>query len=132
MLLNRTTRKIMITELGLSYYQHCFKILDELRSSELFIKEYYQETTGTITLLAPVTFGIQYVVPVLNSFLEKIFTPLSTLISLTKKSISKKVRMTWLSACLKPLPCMNTPSFYVPFNGDYLPRPDIWKHLDRS
>jgi len=71
MLLKRTTRKIAITELGLSYYQHCFKILNELRSSELFIKEYYQETTGTIALLAPVTFGTQYVVPVLNSFLEK-------------------------------------------------------------
>ncbi len=71
LLLKRTTRKIAITELGLSYYQHCFKILNELRSSELFIKEYYQETTGTIALLAPVTFGTQYVVPVLNSFLEK-------------------------------------------------------------
>lgn len=71
MLLKRTTRKIAITELGLSYYQHCFKILNELRASELFIKEYYQETTGTIALLAPVTFGTQYVVPVLNAFLEK-------------------------------------------------------------
>jgi len=71
MLLKRTTRKIEITELGLSYYQHCFKIANELRSSEQFIKEYYQEPTGTITILAPVNFGTQYVIPALDSFLKK-------------------------------------------------------------
>ena len=59
MLLKRTTRKIEITELGLSYYQHCFKILNELRAA------------GTIKILAPVTFGKEYVVPALNAYLER-------------------------------------------------------------
>ncbi|WP_435954994.1 LysR family transcriptional regulator [Dryocola sp. BD626] len=71
MLLKRTTRKIEITELGLSYYQHCFRILNELRASERFIKEYYEEPTGTIKILAPVTFGKQYIVPALNSYLDR-------------------------------------------------------------
>jgi len=71
LLLKRTTRKITLTELGLSYYQHCFRILNELKSAELFAKEYHQESTGTLTILAPVTFGTQYVVPALNSFLKK-------------------------------------------------------------
>ncbi|WP_081653625.1 LysR family transcriptional regulator [Phytobacter massiliensis] len=71
MLLKRTTRKIEITELGLSYYQHCFKILNELRAAERFIKEYYEEPTGTIKILAPVTFGKQYVVPALNAWLGR-------------------------------------------------------------
>jgi DNA-binding transcriptional LysR family regulator len=71
MLLKRTTRKIEITELGLSYYQHCFKILNELRSAERFIRDYYEEPAGTIKILAPVTFGKEYVVPALNAYLER-------------------------------------------------------------
>lgn len=70
-LLKRTTRKIEITELGLSYYQHCFKIVNELNSSQQFIRNYYQEPTGTISILAPVTFGTTHVVPILSTFLEK-------------------------------------------------------------
>lgn len=71
MLLKRTTRKIEITEFGLGYYQHCFKILNELRAAERFVRDYYEEPTGTIKILAPVTFGKQYVVPALNSYLER-------------------------------------------------------------
>ena len=71
MLLKRTTRKIEITELGLSYYQHCFKILNELRAAERFIRDYYEEPAGTIKILAPVTFGKEYVVPALNAYLER-------------------------------------------------------------
>ncbi|MBK4716658.1 MULTISPECIES: LysR family transcriptional regulator [Tenebrionibacter/Tenebrionicola group] len=71
MLLKRTTRKIEITELGLSYYQHCFKILNELRAAERFIQEYYEEPTGTIKILAPVTFGKRYVLPTLNTYLKR-------------------------------------------------------------
>ncbi len=71
MLLKRTTRKIEITELGLSYYQHCFKILNELRAAERFIRDYYEEPTGTIKILAPVTLGKRYVLPALNAYLER-------------------------------------------------------------
>ena len=70
-LLKRTTRKIEITELGLRYYQYCVNILNELQASGRFIKEYYEEPAGTIKILAPVTFGIQYVVPALNAFLAE-------------------------------------------------------------
>ncbi|AMG68012.1 TPA: LysR family transcriptional regulator [Providencia stuartii] len=69
-LLKRTTRKIEITEFGLNYYQYCFKILNELKESESFVKGYYEKPAGTIAMLAPTTFGIQCVVPTLNSFLS--------------------------------------------------------------
>ena len=87
MLLKRTTRKIEVTELGLSYYQHCAKIASELRSSEQFIKEYYQEPAGTITILAPLNFGSQYVIPALDAFLKKTSMPISISICPIKRSI---------------------------------------------
>ena len=62
-LLKRTTRRIEITELGIGYARYCASIVSELRASETFIKEYYQQPAGTLTLLAPVTFGTQHVVP---------------------------------------------------------------------
>lgn len=71
MLLKRTTRKIEITELGLSYYPHCVKILNELRAAERFIRSYYEEPAGAIKMIAPVTFGKQYVVPALTYYLER-------------------------------------------------------------
>ncbi|EMD1658036.1 LysR family transcriptional regulator [Pluralibacter gergoviae] len=69
-LLKRTTRRIEITELGIGYARYCASIVSELRASETFIKEYYQQPAGTLTLLAPVTYGTQHVVPALSQFLK--------------------------------------------------------------
>ncbi|WP_297203122.1 LysR family transcriptional regulator [uncultured Pluralibacter sp.] len=69
-LLKRTTRKIEITGLGAEYARYCTRIVETLAESEAFIREYYRPPEGTMTLLAPVTFGTQHVVPVLSRFLK--------------------------------------------------------------
>ncbi|WP_047680888.1 MULTISPECIES: LysR family transcriptional regulator [Xenorhabdus] len=67
-LLNRTTRKIQVTEVGMNYYQYCHRILDEAKNAERFIRNFHEEPMGSLRLIAPVSFGSQCIVPVLNNF----------------------------------------------------------------
>ncbi|KOC94023.1 LysR family transcriptional regulator [Winslowiella iniecta] len=68
-LLHRTTRTIAVTEVGLSYYQYCYRILNEVKSAQRFIRNVHEEPLGNLHLVAPVTFGCQCIVPALNSFI---------------------------------------------------------------
>lgn len=67
-LLLRTTRKIVVTEVGMTWYHYCARILSEVKSADLFIRQYHEEPTGSLRVVAPVTFGCQCIVPVLNQF----------------------------------------------------------------
>ncbi|PHM31060.1 LysR family transcriptional regulator [Xenorhabdus innexi] len=67
-LLNRTTRKIQVTEVGMSYYQYCQRILNEAKNAERFIRNFHEEPMGSLRLIAPVSFGSQCIVPALNNF----------------------------------------------------------------
>jgi len=69
-LLHRTTRKIAVTDVGMSYYQYCNRILNEIKGAEHFIRHFHEEPMGNLRLIAPVTFGCQCVVPVLNNFIN--------------------------------------------------------------
>ncbi|MDX7986722.1 LysR family transcriptional regulator [Xenorhabdus sp. 12] len=68
-LLNRTTRKIQVTEVGMSYYQYCQRIFTEFQNAEHFIRNFHEEPIGSLRLIAPVSFGSQCIVPALNNFL---------------------------------------------------------------
>jgi len=67
-LLQRTTRKISVTRVGMTWYHYCARILSEVKSADLFIRQFHEEPTGSLRVVAPVTFGCQCVVPVLNQF----------------------------------------------------------------
>ncbi|KAB8310083.1 LysR family transcriptional regulator [Erwinia endophytica] len=67
-LLQRTTRKIAVTEVGMTWYHYCARILNEVKSADLFIRQFHEEPTGNLRVVAPVTFGCQCIVPVLNQF----------------------------------------------------------------
>lgn len=67
-LLERTTRRIKVTEVGMTYYHYCYRILQEVKSADLFIRQFHEEPTGSLRVAAPVTFGCQCIVPVLNQF----------------------------------------------------------------
>jgi len=67
-LLQRTTRRIQVTEVGMTYYHYCYRILHEVKSADLFIRQFHEEPTGSLRVVAPVPFGCQCIVPALNSF----------------------------------------------------------------
>lgn len=67
-LLYRTTRKVSLTEEGLTYYQHCRSILNHLDEAEFAITNLQNNPRGKIKLTAPVTYGEQKVLPLINDF----------------------------------------------------------------
>ncbi|WP_312393502.1 LysR family transcriptional regulator [Mixta calida] len=70
-LLERTTRRIAVTEVGRAWYQFCAKALQEANNADAFIRDYHQEPAGNLRLIAPVNFGRQFVLPVLNAFVAR-------------------------------------------------------------
>jgi len=69
-LLNRTTRRINLTDSGRQFYQRCTRILADLEESEQQTSDEHTELKGTIRIAAPLSFGIQHLSPLLNDFLK--------------------------------------------------------------
>jgi len=69
-LLIRTTRKINLTDDGHRFYENCLNILHLLRESEQETINQHGNLTGTIRMATPLTFGINYLSPILNEFLH--------------------------------------------------------------
>lgn len=69
-LLNRTTRKVSVTEAGQTYYQHCRHLVEGLELAEVAITEMQSEPKGILKVTAPVTYGEKFIAPLLSEFLE--------------------------------------------------------------
>lgn len=67
----RTTRKVSLTEEGRVFYQHCRGVLDGLDEAERVITNLQIKPQGKIKLTAPVTFGEQKILPLVNDFMKK-------------------------------------------------------------
>ncbi|WP_440874638.1 LysR family transcriptional regulator [Thalassotalea sp. PLHSN55] len=70
-LLYRTTRKVSLTEEGQIFYQHCRSVLDGLTAAEQSISQRGQKPQGKIKLTAPVTYGEQHILPLVNNFIKQ-------------------------------------------------------------
>lgn len=57
-LLNRTTRRISITEAGQAYYQRCLHVVSEIDEMESAIGETTTVARGTLKINAPMSFGV--------------------------------------------------------------------------
>lgn len=56
-LLNRTTRKVSLTEVGRVYYEKCGQILDDIAATENAVGEMQAHPRGLLRINAPVSFG---------------------------------------------------------------------------
>lgn len=70
-LLNRTTRRISLTENGRAYYERCLQILADLTETEEMVGTHTASPRGTLRLTAPVTFGSSHLAPALGEFAHK-------------------------------------------------------------
>lgn len=70
-LLVRSTRKLALTEAGISYLAACKRILDEVEEAEAHAAGEYSIPRGTLTVTAPTVFGRRYVVPIVIAFLAE-------------------------------------------------------------
>ena len=68
-LLYRTTRQVSLTEEGRVFYQHCRGVLDGLDAAEQAVSNLQSKPQGRIKLTAPVTYGEQQLLPLVNDFM---------------------------------------------------------------
>ncbi|MGQ0525230.1 MAG: LysR substrate-binding domain-containing protein, partial [Betaproteobacteria bacterium] len=70
-LLNRTTRRIHLTDEGARYIERCRAILSIVQETEAALTSGRTELQGMLTITASVLFGRRYVAPIVNDFLQR-------------------------------------------------------------
>jgi DNA-binding transcriptional LysR family regulator len=70
-LLQRTTRKLALTDEGAAFLEDCQRILGELEEAEAAVAERSARASGHLLVSAPAGFGRQHVAPLLPSFLAE-------------------------------------------------------------
>ncbi len=70
-LLNRTTRKSSLTEIGQSYYARAIKVVDDVAELNAITTDANTSLEGTINLAAPLSFGLRHLSPAIDTFVKK-------------------------------------------------------------
>jgi DNA-binding transcriptional LysR family regulator len=68
-LLDRTTRRISVTEAGLAYYEQCVDIIARVEETEMQISRLHDEPRGVLRVNAPMSFGGLYLGPAIAAFM---------------------------------------------------------------
>lgn len=67
-LLNRTTRRVQVTEDGALYYEYCVRILSEVSDAESALSNKRRSARGTIRVDTSATFAGNVLIPALGEF----------------------------------------------------------------
>lgn len=70
-LLNRTTRRVSVTEVGEAYYERCKRVLAEVEEADLLVEQLHSEPRGTLKVSAPMSFGVAHLGPAVSDFLSE-------------------------------------------------------------
>jgi len=69
-LINRTTRRLGLTEEGSAFFERAQRILVDIEEAEQAVSHLHGAPRGTLKLNAPVIFGQAYIAPLLPSYLQ--------------------------------------------------------------
>ncbi|WP_207476900.1 LysR family transcriptional regulator [Arenibaculum pallidiluteum] len=67
-LLQRTTRRVGLTEAGQVYFERCQRILADLAEADAAVGELQGQPRGTLRLNAPMSFGVLHLAPAIADF----------------------------------------------------------------
>ena len=70
-LLYRTTRRIGLTEIGLQHFTFCVRTFDDLEREREYATAQQNEPRGEIRLMAPKSFGNQFLAPLVAEFVKR-------------------------------------------------------------
>jgi len=70
-LLQRTTRRLSLTEEGQIFYQHAKNILSAMEEAESILSHHAQEASGRLRINVPLSFGILHLAPLWAEFLRQ-------------------------------------------------------------
>lgn len=86
-LLNRSTRRLELTEIGKSYLVACKRIVDEVHEAERAAANEYTVPKGELMITAPIWFGRLHLLPVVIDFL-KVYPDIDVRLMLTDRVVS--------------------------------------------
>lgn len=70
-LLNRTTRRMSLTEIGAAYYEHCARIAHEIETAGETVAQLQAEPRGVLRITSPVIFASLHLAPALRTFMQR-------------------------------------------------------------
>lgn len=70
-LLNRTTRRLSLTEAGVAFYQGCRRMVAEAEAAEQAVSHLASAPRGRLKINAPMSFGMRHIGPALPEFLAR-------------------------------------------------------------
>jgi DNA-binding transcriptional LysR family regulator len=69
-LLNRTTRNLSLTEVGVVYLERCLQVLDDIEETELAVTRLQTEPRGTLKVTSAPFFGAYHLAPAIAAYNE--------------------------------------------------------------
>ena len=85
-LLNRTTRKVSLTETGRAYYERCKRLLADLEETEQAVSDMHAAPRGELRVNATPTFGILQLAPAMADFTTR-FPAISVELILSERMV---------------------------------------------
>ena len=70
-LLNRTTRRMSLTDIGSAYYQHCLRIASEIDAARQTASQFQIEPRGVLKVTAPVMFASLHLPDAIGEFVQR-------------------------------------------------------------
>ncbi|MEE8394088.1 MAG: LysR family transcriptional regulator, partial [Rhodospirillales bacterium] len=70
-LLNRTTRRLSLTEAGAQFHERCIRILSDVEDAQSAITSLQLNPRGTLRVNAPMSFGVRHIAPALAGFMSR-------------------------------------------------------------
>ena len=70
-LLNRSTRRLNLSEAGGVYYERCTRILAEIQDAEAEVGVLQASPRGLLRIAVPVTFGVLHIAPAVSDYGSK-------------------------------------------------------------
>jgi DNA-binding transcriptional LysR family regulator len=85
-LLNRTTRKLRLTEVGQAYYERCRQIMLDFAEAEQAVMQLQLEPSGLLRISAPIEFGQLFLGRVLGEFMRQ-YPQITAEVELTSRNV---------------------------------------------
>ncbi len=70
-LLNRTTRRLSLTEAGAAFHERCVQLLADLEEAEQGASQGGATPRGTLKLTCPITYGVRVLAPAIAAFVAR-------------------------------------------------------------
>ena len=70
-LLNRTTRRLSLTESGQVFYERCVQLLADLAEAEVVVASGSVVPRGTLKLTCSITYGVRHIAPAIAAFVAR-------------------------------------------------------------